>query len=167
MTNNLNLPQTITRRRSSSTLCKRTSPAMLALASRFPVWHWRSTTAVDEKLPIAEDSLPTSSPASPTSPEQPRPRALPLSLLLVLSLFPLSTAAVYLSLRTLPIGMSSWPRTIADITQLARDLHGYASSGPWQCLHIVYVMSITSIWKHAWSIPGSVIWVCSSCCWSA
>jgi len=29
-------------------------------------------------------------------------------------------------------------------------------------VHVVLVMSISAIWKHAWSIPGSVLWVCYS-----
>lgn len=80
------------------------------------------------------------------------------SILMVILLFPLSTTIVLLSLSTLPISVS-WPRTLADIAQLGRELHGYAQSGLGPSAHVVGVMSITAVWKHAWSIPGSVVWV--------
>ncbi|TFK75845.1 hypothetical protein BDN72DRAFT_891719 [Pluteus cervinus] len=78
-------------------------------------------------------------------------------ILIVLLLLPISTAVVLFSLSTLPISMS-WPRTLADVAQLGRELHGYAQSGIGPLAHVVGVMSITAVWKHAWSIPGSVIW---------
>ena len=53
----------------------------------------------------------------------------------------------------------SWPHTIADVAQLGRDLHGYSQSGPGPLSHVMAVMAISAIWKHAWSIPGSVLWV--------
>ncbi|KAJ6539410.1 snare associated Golgi protein-domain-containing protein [Mycena capillaripes] len=78
-------------------------------------------------------------------------------MLLVMLLFPLSTALVLLSLTTLPITVS-WPRTLPDLAQLGRELHGYSQSGPAQTAHVIGVMAITAVWKHAWSVPGSVIW---------
>ncbi|KAH9951633.1 hypothetical protein B0H21DRAFT_183979 [Amylocystis lapponica] len=77
--------------------------------------------------------------------------------LFVLMLFPLSTALVVASMYTLPITMS-WPRTLADLAELGRDLHGYSQSGAGSMAHVLGVISITAVWKHAWSIPGSVIW---------
>lgn len=65
---------------------------------------------------------------------------------------------VFFCLSTLPISMS-WPHTIADVAQLGRDLHGYSQSGPGPLSHVMAVMAISAIWKHAWSIPGSVLWV--------
>jgi hypothetical protein len=82
-------------------------------------------------------------------------------ILCVILLFPLSTALVLFCLYTLPISLSSWPRTLTDLAQLGRELHGYSQSGPGPMAHVVGVMSITAVWKHAWSIPGSVIWVSS------
>lgn len=79
-------------------------------------------------------------------------------ILLVTLLFPVSTALVLLSLATLPISLA-WPKTIADIAQLGRELNNYTQSGPTPTAHVVGVLAITAIWKHAWSIPGSVIWV--------
>ncbi|KAJ6628682.1 snare associated Golgi protein-domain-containing protein [Mycena sp. CBHHK59/15] len=78
-------------------------------------------------------------------------------MLLVMLLLPLSTALVLLCLATLPITVS-WPNTLTDLAQLGRELHGYSQSGPAQMAHVIGVMAITAIWKHAWSVPGSVIW---------
>lgn len=79
-------------------------------------------------------------------------------ILFVIILFPLSTALVLFCLYTLPMSVS-WPRNLTDLAQLGRDLHGYSQSGLGPLAHVVGVMSIIAIWKHAWSIPGSVIWV--------
>jgi hypothetical protein len=79
-------------------------------------------------------------------------------ILFVILLFPLSTALVVASLSTLPTSVS-WPRNLADLAQLGRDLHGYSQSGPAPMAHVLAIMAITAIWKHAWSIPGSVVWV--------
>ncbi len=76
---------------------------------------------------------------------------------LVICLFPISTGLVFVLFRSLPIAVS-WPHTLADVAQLGRDLHGYSQSGPAQLAHVLAIISITAVWKHAWSIPGSVIW---------
>ncbi|KAF8897598.1 snare associated Golgi protein-domain-containing protein [Infundibulicybe gibba] len=78
-------------------------------------------------------------------------------ILFVIILFPVSTVLVLLCLSTLPISLS-WPHTVTDIAQLGRELHGYSQSGPGPVAHVIGVMAITAIWKHAWSIPGSVVW---------
>lgn len=77
---------------------------------------------------------------------------------LVIMLFPISTAFVFWCLSTLPISLS-WPHNIADLAQIGRELHGYSQSGPGPLSHVIGVMAISAIWKHAWSIPGSVLWV--------
>ncbi|KAG6902233.1 hypothetical protein C0995_002865 [Termitomyces sp. Mi166 len=79
------------------------------------------------------------------------------SITLVVLMFPVSTALVVFCLSTLPISLA-WPRTLADVAQLGRELHGYTQSGPGPVAHVMGVMAITAVWKHAWSIPGSVIW---------
>ncbi|KAG6866465.1 hypothetical protein C0991_003983 [Blastosporella zonata] len=79
------------------------------------------------------------------------------SIILVVLMFPVSTALVLLCLYTLPISLA-WPHTIADVAQLGRELHGYTQSGTGPVAHVIGVMAITAIWKHAWSVPGSVIW---------
>ncbi|KAI0771576.1 snare associated Golgi protein-domain-containing protein [Trametes elegans] len=76
--------------------------------------------------------------------------------LFVLIMFPLSTAIVALCMSTLPITMS-WPRTLPDLAQLGRELHGYAQSGFLSTSHVVGVISVVTIWMHSWSIPGSVL----------
>ncbi|TFK43470.1 snare associated Golgi protein-domain-containing protein [Crucibulum laeve] len=78
-------------------------------------------------------------------------------ILVVILLFPISTAIVLFCLSTLPISLA-WPHTLADVAQLGRDLHGYSQSGTVPTMHVIGVMAISAIWKHAWSIPGSVIW---------
>ena len=82
-------------------------------------------------------------------------------ILFVIMIFPLSTALVLFCLSTLPITVS-WPRTLTDVATLGRELHGYSQSGPGPMAHVIGVLAITSVWKHAWSIPGSVIWVGSN-----
>ncbi|GBE79694.1 snare associated Golgi protein-domain-containing protein [Sparassis latifolia] len=87
----------------------------------------------------------------PTSPSQYTP------VLLVLVLFPLSTALVVSSMYTLPI-TTFWPGTLQDIAQLGRELSGFSQSGPASMAHVVAVISVLTMWNHAWSIPGSVLW---------
>ena len=81
-------------------------------------------------------------------------------IVLVIISLPISTALVLWCLSTLPISVS-WPRNIADLAQLGRELHGYSQSGSGPLAHVIGVMAISAIWKHAWSIPGSVLWVLS------
>lgn len=81
------------------------------------------------------------------------------SILFVILLFPISTAVTVWTLSTLPISIP-WPRNISDLAQLGRELQGYSRSGTWPLIHVALVMSLSAIWKHAWSIPGSVFWVC-------
>ncbi|KAK2466262.1 hypothetical protein APHAL10511_001904 [Amanita phalloides] len=76
---------------------------------------------------------------------------------LVLLLFFASTALVLVSMYTLPITLA-WPRTITDIARLGRELHAYSQSGVGPLAHVLAVMAVSAVWKHAWSIPGSVVW---------
>ena len=77
-------------------------------------------------------------------------------MLFVLILFPLSTAFVVLCTSTLPISMA-WPRTLPDLAQLGRELHGYTQSGLLSIAHVIGVISVVTIWMHSWSVPGSVL----------
>src|SRR6266705_4989476 len=79
-------------------------------------------------------------------------------ILFVITMFPVSTALVVIAFFTLPFTFS-WPQNLADLAQLGRDLHGYSQSGPGALAHVVGVVSAATIWMHAWSIPGSVLWV--------
>ncbi|KAJ7179074.1 snare associated Golgi protein-domain-containing protein [Mycena filopes] len=124
-------------------------------------------SAPSDAHPEEEFVLPLS--AAPTKPSFPRHDAKPPSqshqrfpsahvpMLFVMLLLPLSTALVFLSLTTLPITVS-WPRTLPDLAQLGRELHGYSQSGPAEMAHVIGVMALTAVWKHAWSVPGSVVW---------
>lgn len=97
-------------------------------------------------------------------------------LLFVILLFPLSTALVIGSLWTLPVRLPSaiddsstgsggphsvFPRTISDVRALAWALKGYSETGHWELVHVLAVLAVTALWKHAWSIPGSVLLVSS------
>jgi hypothetical protein len=73
-------------------------------------------------------------------------------------MFPVSTALVVIAFFTLPFTFS-WPQNLADLAQLGRELHGYSQSGPGALAHVFGVISAATIWMHAWSIPGSVLWV--------
>jgi uncharacterized membrane protein YdjX (TVP38/TMEM64 family) len=73
-------------------------------------------------------------------------------------MFPVSTALVVIAFLTLPFTFS-WPQNLADLAQLGRELHGYSQSGPGALAHVFGVVSAATIWMHAWSIPGSVLWV--------
>ncbi|KAG2141767.1 uncharacterized protein EDB93DRAFT_1294199 [Suillus bovinus] len=86
-----------------------------------------------------------------------RPPSVHAPILLVMLLFPLTTAAVLLSLYSLPISVA-FPRTLPELAALGRELHAYSQSGPLHLAHVIGVLSVTAVWKHAWSIPGSVIW---------
>lgn len=85
-----------------------------------------------------------------------RPPQVHTPVLFVLILLPLSTAFVGLCMSTLPI-TTAWPRTLPDLAQLGRELHGYTQSGLLSIAHVVGVISVVTIWMHSWSIPGSVL----------
>ncbi|KAF8639986.1 hypothetical protein AX17_001232 [Amanita inopinata Kibby_2008] len=158
------------------------TPSMLSLiASRILDWlhfqqeHARSWSTVttprsstDELvLPMSASSQKTSFGPEIHEKELPKsPHSLQwrygiqsthVPIIFVLILFPVSAALVLFCLSTLPITLS-WPRTISDVAQLGRELHGYSQSGTGPIAHIIGVMAISAIWKHAWSIPGSVVW---------
>ncbi|KAJ7276468.1 snare associated Golgi protein-domain-containing protein [Mycena haematopus] len=108
-------------------------------------------------LPLAVAPSQPSSEKKPPSQSHQRFPSAHVPMLFVMLLLPLSTAFVFFTLTTLPITVS-WPHTITDLAQLGRELHGYSQSGPAQMAHVIGVMAITAVWKHAWSVPGSVVW---------
>ncbi|KAL5527346.1 hypothetical protein ACEPAG_6137 [Sanghuangporus baumii] len=148
---------------------------------------WRTVRSKDDKYTTNLFSSPGSSPRSSTeteyilplsaSPQKtafdaadldvpPRPQSpyrlvqfpsVHASLLFVIILFPISSALVFFCMSTLPITFA-WPRTLSDLAQLGHDLSAYSRSGFTSTLHIVSVLVISAVWKHAWSIPGSVLW---------
>jgi uncharacterized membrane protein YdjX (TVP38/TMEM64 family) len=97
---------------------------------------------------------------SKSSPSRPWFRSMPsahVPILFVITMFPVSTALVVIAFFTLPFTFS-WPQNLADLAQLGRELHGYSQSGPGALAHVFGVISAATIWMHAWSIPGSVLW---------
>ncbi|KAI0045312.1 hypothetical protein FA95DRAFT_1561264 [Auriscalpium vulgare] len=78
-------------------------------------------------------------------------------ILFVITMFPVSTAIVVFSFWSLPFSFS-WPQNLADLAQLGRELHGYSQSGHGALAHVIGVISVATIWMHAWSVPGSVLW---------
>ena len=91
-------------------------------------------------------------------------------LLFVILLFPLSTALVIGTVWTLPVRLpgsdddnntphSVFPRTISEVRALAWALKGYSETGSWELIHVLLVLAVAALWKHAWSVPGSVLLV--------
>jgi hypothetical protein len=89
-------------------------------------------------------------------------------LLFVILLFPLSTALVIGTVWTLPVRLpgtdddtphSVFPRTISEVRALAWALKGYSETGSWELVHVLVVLAVAALWKHAWSVPGSVLLV--------
>ncbi|KAK7061785.1 transmembrane protein 41 [Favolaschia claudopus] len=139
---------------------------MYLVAARILEWtHLSSHSRPDPFQREQELALPLS--AAVTQPAFPEKKSSSQSsarfpsthvpMLFVMMLLPLSTALVFFTLTTLPITMS-WPHTISDLAQLGRELHGYSQSGPAQMAHVMGVLAISAVWKHAWSVPGSVVW---------
>ncbi|KAG9011567.1 hypothetical protein FRB94_008136 [Tulasnella sp. JGI-2019a] len=59
---------------------------------------------------------------------------------------------------TLPIpSLKSLPRTVSDIKLVAKELQLYSASSKKGAAHILAVLAVTSVWKNAWSVPGSVL----------
>lgn len=97
-----------------------------------------------------------------------------LPVLFLLTIFVFTLLPIALALYSLPL-RSFWasnsnspsdpnahppsfpPKTIADISALASSLRTYAHSSFNARVHVLFVLSITAVWKHAWSIPGSVL----------
>ncbi|KAF8529207.1 hypothetical protein BU17DRAFT_73378 [Hysterangium stoloniferum] len=76
--------------------------------------------------------------------------------LFIIILFPLSTMLVFAGLFTLPI-TASFPRTLHELAQLGLELQAYSESGLRPQAHVLGILSLTALWKHAWSIPGSAL----------
>ena len=73
-------------------------------------------------------------------------------------MFPVSTALVVLTFCSLPFPFT-WPQNLSDLAQLGRELQGYSLSSGGALVHVIGIVSAATIWMHAWSIPGSVLWV--------
>jgi hypothetical protein len=84
-------------------------------------------------------------------------------ILFVITLLPFTTAVVALAISTLPIAVS-WPHNLTELAAIGRELNTYTQSGWGATWHVIAVVAISAVWKHAWSIPGSVLWVCHVIC---
>jgi hypothetical protein len=81
-------------------------------------------------------------------------------LVLLTTVFVLSFIPILFAVSTLPItSLKSVPRTVADIAALGKELQAYSSGSSAGMAHVMGVMCCLAIWKHAWSIPGSVVLV--------
>ncbi|CAE6404598.1 unnamed protein product [Rhizoctonia solani] len=79
-------------------------------------------------------------------------------LVLLTSCFIMSLIPIFFALRSLPItSLKSFPRTLDDIQALGKELQAYSSGSSAGMAHVMGVMCCLAIWKHAWSIPGSVV----------
>ncbi|KAH9062854.1 snare associated Golgi protein-domain-containing protein [Lactarius vividus] len=133
-----------------------------------------STTPSSPRSPSEDSVLPMSSATtvfgddvedekfSPLKVSSSRPwwRSTPSAhapILFVITMFPVSTALVVLSFCSLPFTFT-WPQNLSDLAQLGRELHGYSLSGVGALVHVIAIVSAATIWMHAWSIPGSVLW---------
>ncbi|KZT62217.1 hypothetical protein CALCODRAFT_479401 [Calocera cornea HHB12733] len=109
--------------------------------------------------------LPASSPTSAAFAITSRPltRARITSVVLLLgSLFFLSTALLLGSLYSLPVRLSAFPTTLNDLSALGAQLRTYADSSPpgqlWSGrAHTLAVLAYALLWSNAWSIPGSIV----------
>ncbi|CUA70385.1 hypothetical protein RSOLAG22IIIB_00745 [Rhizoctonia solani] len=79
-------------------------------------------------------------------------------LLLLTSCFVVSLIPIVFALKSLPItSLKSFPRTLDHIQALGKELQAYSSGSSAGMAHVMGVMCCLAIWKHAWSIPGSVV----------
>jgi uncharacterized membrane protein YdjX (TVP38/TMEM64 family) len=77
---------------------------------------------------------------------------------LLTTVFVLSFIPIVFAVSTLPItSLRSVPRTVAGIAALGKELQAYSSGSSAGMAHVMGVMCCLAIWKHAWSIPGSVV----------
>ena len=132
------------------------SPSSTATSLPSPVLSSSPTRPVFPPLTLVPQDSSSETPLTSTS-----DLATYYPILLVILLFPISSAVILATLSTLPIP-SSLPKTIADVRQLGSVLQAYSESGWTPLLHVLAVLSLTGLWKHAWSIPGAAVLVSSA-----
>ncbi|KAG8875372.1 hypothetical protein FRB97_005184 [Tulasnella sp. 331] len=95
--------------------------------------------------------------ASSHPPQMPSPRLI-TPLLMICALFFITFLPTLVLVYTLPIpSLKSIPRTLSDIKLVAKELQIYSASSTKGTAHIFAVLAVTSVWKNAWSVPGSVL----------
>ena len=129
------------------------SPSSIATSLPSPVLSSSPTNSLFPLLTLVAKDSSSETPLTPTS-----ELATYYPILLVILLFPISSAAILATLSTLPIP-SGFPKTIADVRQLGYTLQAYSESGWTSLLHVLFALCLTALWKHAWSIPGAAVLV--------
>ncbi|KAJ1308423.1 hypothetical protein OPQ81_004128 [Rhizoctonia solani] len=91
-------------------------------------------------------------------PDANRRRKYLLPLLFLAVVFAATAIPVVWGVMSLPIRfLDGMPTTLQQVAILGRDLQAYADSGLSGKAHVLGVLSIVAVWKHAFSIPGSVV----------
>ncbi|GAB1523642.1 hypothetical protein RhiTH_006792 [Rhizoctonia solani] len=91
-------------------------------------------------------------------PDANRRRKYLLPLVFLAVIFAATAVPVVWGVMSLPIrSLNGMPTTLQQVALLGRDLQAYADSGFSGKAHVLGVLSIAAVWKHAFSIPGSVV----------
>ncbi|KAG8742584.1 hypothetical protein FRC10_001249 [Ceratobasidium sp. 414] len=91
-------------------------------------------------------------------PDANRRRQYLLPLIFLAIVFVVTSIPVIWGIMSLPIrSLNGIPTTLREVATLGRELQAYADSGLSGKAHVLAVLSIAAIWKHAFSIPGSVL----------
>ncbi|KAG8759593.1 hypothetical protein FRC11_001745 [Ceratobasidium sp. 423] len=91
-------------------------------------------------------------------PDANRRRKYLLPLVFLAVVFAVTAIPVVWGVMSLPIrSLDGMPTTLQQVALLGRDLQAYADSGFSGKAHVLGVLSIVAVWKHAFSIPGSVV----------
>ncbi|KAG9128206.1 hypothetical protein FRC07_002824 [Ceratobasidium sp. 392] len=91
-------------------------------------------------------------------PDANRRRQYLLPLIFLAVVFVVTSIPVIWGIMSLPIhSLHGIPKTLREVALLGKELQAYADSGLSGKAHVLAVLSIAAIWKHAFSIPGSVL----------
>jgi len=129
------------------------SPSSIVTSLPSPVLSSSPTRPLFPPLTLALQDSSSKTPLKST-----RELATYYPILIVILLFPISSAVILATLSTLPIP-SRFPTTVADVRQLGHTLQAYSESGWSPLLHVLTILCLTGLWKHAWSIPGAAVLV--------
>ncbi|KAJ9120697.1 hypothetical protein QFC22_002628 [Naganishia vaughanmartiniae] len=78
-----------------------------------------------------------------------------LGLVFVISLGIVAAAVVSLPIASL----KSLPKKVSDLQILSAEIRSYMASSSAGWWHTVFVLTLTGMWKHSWSVPGAVVLV--------
>ncbi|KAJ9105450.1 hypothetical protein QFC21_001821 [Naganishia friedmannii] len=72
--------------------------------------------------------------------------------------FVTSLGIVAAALVSLPIAsLKSLPKKVSDLQILSAEIRSYMASSSAGWWHTVFVLTVTGMWKHSWSVPGAVV----------